>query len=118
MKYDEFIELLGGYCENNIEMSINSFVNTIKSLVKDKEILNTNRRYIDNIEERIRNNPYIGYSTTEGRMYCIIINVDKNSILLRTKDNNTLKIIGISEQCYSSILKYINKEEAWKAYGN
>ena len=44
MKYDEFIELLGGYCENNIEMSINSFVNTIKSLVKDKEILNTNRR--------------------------------------------------------------------------
>ena len=117
MKYDEFIELLGGYCENNIEISINSFVNTIKSLVKDKEILNTNKRYIDNIEERIRNNPYIGYNTTEGRMYCILINLDKNSILLRTNDSNTLKILGISKGCYGSILKYINKEEAWKAYG-
>ena len=50
-------------------------------------------------------------------MYCILINLDKNSILLRTNDSNTLKILGISKGCYGSILKYINKEEAWKAYG-
>ena len=35
----------------------------------------------------------------------------------KIKDNSdTLKILCISEQCYSGILKYINKEEAWKAY--
>ena len=117
MKYDEFIKLLGEYCENNVEMSINSFVNTIKSLIKDKEIVNINKKYIENIERRITNNSYVGYSTLEGEIYGILINVDKNSILLKIKDNSdTLKILGISEQCYSGILKYINKEEAWKAY--
>lgn len=113
MTYDEFIELLGEYCEYDIDLSVISFINTMKQLTEQKIVTITRKKTANDIEEEIRNNNSICYLTERGVINAIAVNIDNNTILIKKINDNTIKILGISKQTYSSLLIYVNMMEVW-----
>lgn len=121
MKYEELIELLGDYCENDIPIAINSFINTVGQIIAENDALCKDKETrLENIKYKIINKQFTLYSCKArngGRMNIrgICINTKDgpktNSIVVTPRDLNNIKIILISEGMYSGYTMYENKEE-------
>lgn len=111
MAYDDFIDCIKGYCENNIPISIESLFNTLDSIdvVKNKEILL--RKKSDTI-----NSKYSMYLVLSLKLSIrkilngIVISTDKNSIIINKYNNQEVKIMAVTEKPFSPIMLYVNTE--------
>ena len=111
MAYDDFIDYIKGYCENNIPISIESLFNTLDSIdvVKNKEILL--RKKSDTI-----NSKYSAYLVLSLKLSIrkilngIVISTDKNSIIINKYKNQEVKIMAVTEKPFSPIMLYVNTE--------
>ena len=121
MQYEELIELLGGYCENNMPIPINSFVNTVTQIIPENDALYVDKETrLENIKHKITNKQFTLYSCKSrdgNRMNIrgICINTKdgpkNNSIVVTPTDLNNIKIVLISDKIYSGYTIYENKEE-------
>ena len=121
MQYEEIIELLGDYCENNIPIAINSFVNTVMQIIPENDTLYGDKETrLENMKYKIENKQFTLYSckSRDGnrmniRGICINTKdgIKNNSIVVTPTDLNNIKIVLISEGMYSGYTIYENKEE-------
>ena len=121
MQYEELIELLGEYCENNIPIPINSFINTVGQVIAENDAPRMDKETrLENIKNNIMDKQFIMYSC-RARNGCrmsvkgVCINTKDgsktNSILVTPREQDTIKIILISNKMYSGQTIYENKEE-------
>lgn len=126
MQYEELIELLGDYCENNIPISPNSFFNTVEEMFDNKviSIKKTSKDLIQilrtaNSQTIERNLIYYVHNGIYTRGLCINIyntaESKSNSILISLK-NDEVKILLISQAAYSGFLLYLNEIEPKEEY--
>ena len=111
MTYDDFMDLIKDYCENNIPISINSLFNTLDSIdvIGNKESLL--KKKINTI-----NSKYTTYlvSSLELSIHKIlsgtVISTDKNSIIINKYNGQEVKIMAVSNKPFSPIILYANIE--------
>lgn len=111
MTYDDFMDLIKDYCENNIPISINSLFNTLDSIdvIGNKE--NLLKKKINTI-----NSKYTTYlvSSLELNIHEIlsgtVISTDKNSIIINKYNDQEVKIMAVSNKPFSPIILYANIE--------
>lgn len=111
MAYDDFIDYIKGYCENNIPISIESLFNTLDSMdiVKNKEVL---------LDKKINtiNKKYTTYLISSLKLSIhkiltgTVISTDKNSIIINKYNNQEVKIMAITNKPFSPITLYENTE--------
>lgn len=124
MTYQDFVELLKGYCENNVAVNKDSFKNTLEQLEKNR-IINYNKLgyaenldndktgryfldYYDNIDAKILN-----MTDTQFKTNTVLLNVcdDEVTVLAITKYMYSPEAISYNHTAIENIILKKIKEK-------